>query len=127
MSTPPNRNPPLPSMSKPVGYIDVFVNNSLGPSQGRGGDRRVWKILLHAIDNIIHHLGCFDGPCQKESVSLKKLRQGNCSWSTIKTMLDWIIDTVNMTIHCPVLGETPCKYPCLHPHHPEAYKCMQVV
>jgi len=38
---------------------------------------------------------------RKEPVSLKKLRQGDCSWSTIKTMLGWIIDTVNLTIHLP--------------------------
>ena len=37
----------------------------------------------------------------KEPVSLKKLCQGDCSWSTIKTMLGWIIDTVNLTIHLP--------------------------
>ncbi|EJK56345.1 hypothetical protein THAOC_23791 [Thalassiosira oceanica] len=31
-------------------------------------------------------------------LSLKKLRKGDCSWSTLKEMLGWIIDTVNLTI-----------------------------
>ena len=42
-----------------------------------------------------------DIPARREPVSLKKLRQGDCSWATIKTMLGWIIDTVNLTIQLP--------------------------
>ena len=32
---------------------------------------------------------------------MKKLLQGDCSWSTVKLVLGWIIDTVNMTIQLP--------------------------
>ena len=35
------------------------------------------------------------------ATSMKKLEQGDCSWGTIKEVLGWIIDTVNMTIHLP--------------------------
>ena len=42
-----------------------------------------------------------DGPHYREPVSLKKLRKGDCSWSTVKEVLGWVIDTVNMIIHLP--------------------------
>ena len=63
--------------------------------------RRVRKILLHAIDDVFHPLDPSDGPFQREHVSIKKLRQGECSWSTIHLVLGWIIDTTTMTIHLP--------------------------
>ena len=90
----------LPTQSKRLAYIDVFVDDFLGLSQGRKNGRRVRRILLHAVDDVIRPLEADDG-ARKEPVSLKKLRQGDCSWSTVKTMLGWIIDTVNMTIHLP--------------------------
>jgi hypothetical protein len=34
-------------------------------------------------------------------VSLKKLREGDCSWGTLKLTLGWIINTINMTIQLP--------------------------
>ena len=34
-------------------------------------------------------------------VSLKKLHEGDCSWSTVKLVLVWIIDTEATTIHIP--------------------------
>ena len=57
--------------------------------------------MLHAIDSIIRPLSPDDNPHRREPVSLKKLRQGDCSWSTLKVMLGWIIDTVSMTVHLP--------------------------
>ena len=32
---------------------------------------------------------------------MKKLLQGDCTWSTVKLVLGWIIDTLNMTIQLP--------------------------
>ena len=34
-------------------------------------------------------------------MSLKKLHEGDCSWGTLKLILGWIIDTINMTIQLP--------------------------
>ena len=34
-----------------------------------------------------------------EPVSMKKLRKGDLSWNTIKTVLGWVINTTTMTIH----------------------------
>ena len=42
-----------------------------------------------------------DSPFRREPVSLKKLRQGDCSWDTIKLVLGWVIDTERMTLHLP--------------------------
>ena len=100
LPVPTTRDPSLPRQSKRLAYIDVFVDDFLGLSQGRKNGRRVRKILLHAVNDVIRPLEAGDGH-RKEPVSLKKLRQGDCSWSTVKTMLGWIIDTVNMTINLP--------------------------
>ena len=38
---------------------------------------------------------------RRDPISIKKLKKGDCLWSTIKVMLGWIIDTVNMIIKLP--------------------------
>ena len=81
-------------------YINVFANSFLGLSQGRQNGRCVQRILLHTIDDVICPLDANNGP-QKELVSLKKIQQGDYLNGTIKTMLRWIIDTVNMMIYLP--------------------------
>ena len=43
----------------------------------------------------------YDKLSRRDPISVKKLRKGDCSWSTLKTMLGWILDTVNMTIKLP--------------------------
>ena len=32
---------------------------------------------------------------------MKKLRKEDCSYLTVKEVLGWVIDTVNMTVHLP--------------------------
>jgi hypothetical protein len=41
------------------------------------------------------------GPNRKETVSIKKLRQGNACWATHKTILGWDFDTVDGTLTLP--------------------------
>ena len=77
------------------------MDDFLALSQGKATRQRVRRTLLHAIDDVLRPLDGKDLPARKEPVSLKKLRQGDCSWATIKTMLGWVIDTVTMTIHLP--------------------------
>jgi hypothetical protein len=54
-------------------------------------------------------------------VSLKKLREGDCSWGTLKLILGWIINTINMTIQLPphrveqlaeILASIPSTHRC---------------
>ena len=95
------RDPSLPHPAHPLSYVDVFVDDFIGLSQESSNSRRVRKILLHAIDDVLRPLEPTDHPSRREPVSLKKLRQGDCSWGTIKLVLGWVIDTVAMTIQLP--------------------------
>ena len=99
--SPAARDPSLPSANTPLSAIDVFVDDFVALSQLETNGRRVRTILLHAIDDVLRPLSKTDHPARREPVSLKKLRQGDCSWGTVKLVLGWIIDTVNMTIHLP--------------------------
>ena len=73
LPVPTTRDPSLPKQSKRLAYINVFVDDFLGLSQGRRNGRRVRRILLHAVDDVIRPLEADGGP-RKEPVSLKKLR-----------------------------------------------------
>jgi hypothetical protein len=98
---PVKRDPSLPTSDTPLGYVDVFVDDFVGLAQTTPHSRRVRRILLHAIDDVFRPLQPGDNPYRQEPVSLKKLRKGDCSWSTIKLVLGWVIDTTAMTIHLP--------------------------
>ena len=95
------RDPSLPKQSRPLSYVDVFVDDFIGLAQQSGNSRRVRRILMHAIDDVFRPLEATDSIHRREPISLKKLRKGDCSWSTVKLVLGWIIDTANMTIHLP--------------------------
>ena len=95
-------------------YTDVFVNSFVEAAQqpqpqqhdiliypDLDNRQQVRRALLHSIDDIFQPLLPTDNPIQQEPVSLKKLRQGDCSWGTLKLILGWIIDTINMTIQLP--------------------------
>jgi len=97
----PPRDPSLPSNRRASEYVDVFVDDFIALAQGRRGGRRVRRLLLHAVDDVLRPLDATDSPFRREPVSLKKLRNGDCSWATVKLVLGWIIDTESMTIHLP--------------------------
>jgi len=101
VSIPPTRDPSLPNKSRPLSYVDVFVDDFLGLAQEYSNSRRVRRILMRAIDDVFRPLDSEDSPFRRQPISLKKLKKGDCSWSTIKVILGWIIDTVNMTIQLP--------------------------
>ena len=84
------RDPSLPTTGPPVQYVDIFVDDFVGLGQ-QPTSRGVRKTLLHAIDHVFHPLGPNDSPFRREPVSIKKLRQGDGSWGTIKLVLGWII------------------------------------
>ncbi|KAL3815966.1 hypothetical protein ACHAXA_008925 [Cyclostephanos tholiformis] len=99
------RDPALPRLGKRLSYIDVFVDDFVGLAQdatdSSSNRRRVRRILLHAVDDVFRPLEPGDSPTRQEPVSLSKLRKGDCSWSTMKSVLGWIIDTSTLTIHLP--------------------------
>ena len=84
-----------------MSYVDIFVDDFVGLAQGSSNRRRVHQILMHAIDDVFRPLDSSDNAYRCAPVSVKKLAKGDCSWSTIKLVLGWIINTVSMTIHLP--------------------------
>ena len=62
---------------------------------------QVRSVILKSIDSVFRSNDFYDGPHRRDPVSLKKLRKGESSWSTVKTILGWIVDTTNMTISLP--------------------------
>ena len=95
------RDPSLPYTGKHLKYVDVFVDDFIALMQGRQNASQVRSILMHAVDEVFRPNDYYDSLNRREPISLKKLRQGDCSWSTLKLVLGWIIDTVNMTISLP--------------------------
>ena len=102
------RDPSLPNPPLPLAYIDVYVDDFVGAAQKSPAGptkldnrRRVRRLLLHAVDDVFRPLSRGDGPDRREPVSLKKLAAGDCSWGTMKLVLGWIVDTINMTITLP--------------------------
>ena len=100
VALPVERDPSLPTDTRPLQYADIFVDDFVSLGQ-RPFLRRVRRALLRAIDDVFRPLDDQDTPERREPVSLKKLRQGDCSWDTCKTILGWVVDTVNMTLALP--------------------------
>ncbi|KAL3826648.1 hypothetical protein ACHAXA_009089 [Cyclostephanos tholiformis] len=101
-------DPSLPSLSTSLAYVDVYVDNFVGAaqcspagSQDLDNRRCVRRLLLQAVDDVFRPLSHGDGPDRREPVSMKKLAAGDCSWGTVKQVLGWVIDTVDMTIALP--------------------------
>ncbi len=97
----PPRDPCLPSQSGPAAYVDVFVDDFIKLAQGEATRRRVRSLLFHALDSTFRPNDFYDSVHRREPNSIKKLRKGDCSWSQIKQILGWIINTAAMTISLP--------------------------
>jgi hypothetical protein len=95
------RDPSLPSSSNHAAYVDVFVDDFIALCQGDSNRSRIRRILLRAVDQVFRPNDFHDDQFRREPVSLKKLKQGDVSWNTIKTVLGWVIDTSTMTIQLP--------------------------
>ena len=97
---PTTRDPCLPTEGLPLQYVGIFVDDFVSLAQDPNL-RQVRRTLLHTVDHVFRLLTKGDSIFRQEPVSLKKLRKGNCSWDTVKLVLGWVIDTVNLTIHLP--------------------------
>ena len=96
------RDPSLPFPDSYAAYVDVFVDDFIALCQGPTSEQsRVRRSLLHAVDAIFRPLSNTDSEFRREPVSMKKLRQGDCTWATQKLVLGWIINTVDKTIMLP--------------------------
>ena len=66
------------------------------------GLRHVQQVIFHALDLILWPLNQDNSAFRQEVLSLKKLDKGNCTWSTQKLILGWLIDTAALTITLPL-------------------------
>jgi hypothetical protein len=79
-------------------YVDYFI----GMVQGnRHHWQHVKRFLLHALDSVFRKLDTTDGPHRQEPASIKKMLKGDATWATRKTILGWVVDTINMTVELP--------------------------
>ena len=68
-----------------LAYIDIFVDDFLGITQGNKAQREeVKRALLHLLVNVLHPLFPTDLPTRQDPASLKKMKQGNSMWATQK-------------------------------------------
>jgi hypothetical protein len=87
---------------RPVAAHDVYVDDFLSLVQGVKRRRlQVKRSLLHALDSVFRGLDTSDGPHRQEPASVKKLLKGDGTWTTVKLVLGWLIDTVRKTIQFP--------------------------
>jgi hypothetical protein len=95
----PDCDPSLPTIGAPATYVDVFVDDFVGLAQKH--KQQVHCALLEAANDVFWPLSPSDPPTRQEPVSIKKLLEGDGSWSTIKLVLGWILDTESLTICLP--------------------------
>jgi hypothetical protein len=80
----------------PAAYVDVFVDDFMALAQKH--KQQVCRTLLEAVSEVFFLLSPTDLPTRQEPISVKKLLEGDRSWSTIKLVLGWILDTESLTI-----------------------------
>jgi hypothetical protein len=84
---------------RPVSLWDVYVEDFLGLVQGNKYHRKQVKLsLLHALDSAMYPLDANDSNNFQEPTSLKNMGKGGAIWATVKTILGWILDTVQKII-----------------------------
>ncbi len=82
--------------------LDVYVNNFIGLLQAPSLAQALHFtcVILHGIHKVFppaHITGHQDD----KPIALKKLHQGNGTWSTSKEILGWIFDGINHVISLP--------------------------
>ena len=83
-------------------YANIYADDFIAAVQGSATTRRnAMRTLLHVLDSVFRPLSPSDNPNRQEPASVKKLRKGDGNWSTRKTVLGWVIDTVAQTITLP--------------------------
>jgi hypothetical protein len=89
--------------SGPLAYADVYVDDEIALGQGSSARlHRLRNILLHVNDAVLRPNDALDhSRGRAEPISEKKLRKGDGNWSTRKTILGWVVDSIAQTISLP--------------------------
>ena len=89
-------------LQRPCNFVEVYMDDFIMacqlPLQQRIASRNT---LFHCIDTVLRPLSTDDIVFRKEPNSTKKLLKGDASWSTVKIVLGWKIDTIQRTIELP--------------------------
>ena len=102
LSTKVGRERPTGRRLPPLAYADVYMDDELAVAQGSALRRQqVRQACLHSVDQVLRPLQASDRAMRKEPVSIKKLKKGDAYWATRKSMLGWLLDTRQGTIHLP--------------------------
>eukprot|EP00536_Pseudo-nitzschia_multiseries_P017737 jgi/Psemu1/52317/gm1.52317_g len=85
---------------KPICYWNVYVDDFCGLVHESQWARRAIKraLLFQSLDKVFWPLDCGDTPFCQEPTSLKKMLNGDTTWTTKKVILGWLIDSTNKTI-----------------------------
>ena len=68
-----------------LAYIDIFVDDFLGITQGNKARREeVKRVLLHSLDYVLRPLSPTDLTTRQDPASMKKMKLGNSTWATQK-------------------------------------------
>ena len=99
----PGRPPRIRSRNKgPLGAVDAYVDDFILLAQGgKRRRRRLRRILFHCVDRVFRPPDVADDEWKKDPNSVKKLRKGDGSFTTVKVVLGWLLDTVAGTIELP--------------------------
>jgi hypothetical protein len=96
------RDPLLPTHHRIKAFVDVFVDDFIAGAQGNTTRlQNIRRILMGAIDDVFRPLQSSDSKFRREPISTDKLEKGDGAWTTVKKLLGWVIDSVNMTITLP--------------------------
>ena len=84
-----------------LAYVEVYLDDLIGITQGRTTERRQMTPHLFRTINELFRPNNKGGIAQEEPISLKNLRKGDTPWSTKKVVLGWAIDTVKQVLTLP--------------------------
>jgi hypothetical protein len=86
----------------PLALWNVYVKDFLGLVQGLVCTRRrVKRALLYTLNTVLHPLDAQDSQHHQDPASTKNMEMGDAFWDTIKTILGWIINTLDKNISLP--------------------------
>ena len=89
-------------LQRPCNFVEVYMDDFIMACQLPPFQRTASRnTLFHCIDTVLRPLATSDIEKRKEPNSTKKLLKGDASWSTVKIVLGWKIDTVRRTIELP--------------------------
>jgi hypothetical protein len=87
---------------RPVALHDIYMDDFISLVQGSPRRRRQHiRGLLHSIDQVFRPLDDHDSPLRQHVPSIKKFQKGDGSLQVVKSVLGWIINTVDGTLELP--------------------------